>query len=168
MGRSMKKPNSSMQLTRAADYGVRVMVHLANLAANERALLPALANATGAPDSFLSKVLQKLARAKLIHSWRGPLGGFGISTGGRACSMRDVIEAIDGPICLNVCLVSGKSCGRNAWCPAHPVWMEAQEAMLGVLSKALIVDLAGQAVPIGVVHLPSQGGHLRVCHLDCC
>ena len=129
----MKKPNSSMQLTRAADYGVRVMVHLANLAADERALLPALAEATGAPESFLSKVLQSLARAKLICSWRGPLGGFGISPEGRAASMREVIEAIDGPIFLNVCLVSGKSCGRKAWCPAHPVWAEAQEAMLGVL-----------------------------------
>jgi Rrf2 family protein len=140
----MKRPNSSMQLTRAADYGVRVMVHLANLEADERALLPALAEATGAPESFLSKVLQALARAKLIHSWRGPLGGFGISPDGRVASMRDVIEAIDGPIFLNVCLVSGKSCGRKAWCPAHPVWIEAQEAMLAVLSKALIADLASQ------------------------
>jgi Rrf2 family protein len=133
-----------MQLTRAADYGVRVMVHLANLAANERALLPALAEATGAPVSFLSKVLQRLARAKLIRSWRGPAGGFGISSGGRGASMRDVIEAIDGPMCLNVCLASGNSCGRKAWCPAHPVWREAQEAMLKVLSKALIADLASQ------------------------
>lgn len=155
----MKRPNSSMQLTRAADYGVRVMVHLKNLATEERALLPSLAEATGAPESFLSKVLQALARAKLIHSWRGPLGGFGISPGGRAASMRDVIEAIDGPIFLNVCLVSGKSCGRKAWCPAHPVWIEAQEAMLSVLSKALIADLAAQTVEAEMVHLPSKGGH---------
>jgi Rrf2 family protein len=137
-----------MQLTRAADYGVRVMVHLATLPAHERALLPALAEATEAPVSFLSKVLQALSRANLISSWRGKSGGFAILPRGRQASMREVIEAIDGPICLNVCLVAGKSCGRKSWCPAHPVWLRAQQAMLDVLSKAQIAELAATA-PIG-------------------
>src|ERR1039457_2155978 len=141
----MKKPNSSMQLTRAADYGVRVMVDLAKLPVHERAMLPALAEATGAPESFLSKVLQALARARLISSRRGPSGGFSMVPRGRKASMREVIEAIDGPICLNVCLVSGVSCARKVWCPAHPVWMDAQQAMLEVLSKALIAELAAPA-----------------------
>ena len=44
----MEKFSSSMQLTRAADYAVRVMIHLATLTDNERAMLPALADATGA------------------------------------------------------------------------------------------------------------------------
>src|ERR1039457_4957389 len=108
-GYAMTKCNSSMSSTRAADYGVRVMVHLATLPAHERALLPALADATEAPESFLSKVLQALTRAELISSWRGKSGGFAILPLGRQASMREVIEAIDGPISLNVCLVSGKS-----------------------------------------------------------
>jgi len=134
-----------MQLTRAADYGVRVMVHLATLAAHERALLPALAEATEAPVSFLSKVLQALSRAKLIVSRRGQSGGFEILPRGREASMLEVIEAIDGPIYLNVCLISERPCGRESWCPAHPVWMQAQQAMLDVLAKARIAELAGQA-----------------------
>ena len=151
----MKKPNSSMQLTRAADYGIRVMVDLAKLPVHERAMLPALAEATGAPESFLSKVLQALARARLISSRRGPSGGFAISARGRKASMREVIEAIDGPICLNVCLISGISCARKVWCPAHPVWMDAQQAMLDVLSKALIAELAAP------VPAPPAGGSDR-------
>ena len=140
----MTKTNSSMQLTRAADYAIRVMVHLAGLPAHERALLPALANATGTPESFLSKVLQALARAELIVSRRGQSGGFEILPSGRKASMREVIEAIDGPLFLNVCLISQRSCARNAWCPAHPVWVQAQQAMLEVLSSAVIADLASQ------------------------
>jgi Rrf2 family protein len=140
----MKKSNSSMQLTRAADYGVRVMVHLATLPPHERTLLPALAAATDAPESFLSKVLQALARARLIRSRRDQSGGFEILPRGRQSSMREVMEAIDGPIFLNVCLISKKACARDAWCPAHPVWMQAQQAMLDVLSKARIADMAGQ------------------------
>jgi len=141
----MKRSNSSMQLTRAADYAVRVMVHLATLPAHERALLPALAKATDAPESFLSKVLQALVRAKLISSRRGQSGGFEILPRGRQASMYEVIEAIDGPIQLNVCLVSGRSCNRKTCCPAHPVWVQAQRAMLDVLIRTGIGELASQS-----------------------
>lgn len=134
-----------MQLTRAADYAMRVMIHLATLPAKERALLPALAAATAAPESFLSKVLQALSRARLITSQRGQSGGFAILPKGRRASMREVIEAIDGPLYLNVCLISKRACGRSKWCPAHTVWVEAQRAMVEVLSGAVIEDLAAQA-----------------------
>lgn len=145
----MKRPNSSMQLTRAADYAVRVMVQLAASPMEQRVLLPELAAATDAPESFLSKVLQALAHAGLIDSKRGHAGGFYISSSGRSASMLDVIEAIDGPISLNLCLVSGKSCHRMAHCPAHPVWQRAQMAMLEVLSQAKITEMAEeQAQPV--------------------
>jgi Rrf2 family protein len=144
----MKKPNSSMQLTRAADYAIRVMIQLATPEADGRVSLPELAQITGAPRSFLSKVMQTLARAGLISSRRGQAGGFQISPRGRAASMREVIEAIDGPIYLNVCLVAGKSCSRKATCPVHPVWAQAQQAMLDVLSNASVAAMAAQAPPV--------------------
>jgi len=138
----MKRPNSSMQLTRAADYAVRVMVGLASSPAEKRVSLHELAAAADAPVSFLSKVLQALTRKGLISSRRGQTGGFEISARGREASMLEVIEAIDGEICLNVCMVSGRSCHRKARCPAHPVWAHAQMAMLEVLSRARIAELA--------------------------
>lgn len=131
-----------MQLTRAADYAVRVMVHLATLPPEKRALLPDLAVAAAAPESFLSKVLQSLARAGLIASQRGKAGGFAILPSGREATMRDVIEAVDGPICLNVCLNGSKDCERKFWCPAHPVWARAQRAMIDVLMSASVSDMA--------------------------
>jgi Rrf2 family protein len=137
-----------MQLTRAADYGVRVMIHMATLPDHERALLPTLARATGAPQSFLSKVLQALCRAGFIVSRRGQSGGFEILPPGRNASIRAVVEAIEGPICLNLCLVPGASCKRKSFCPAHPVWASAQEAMLKVLDTESVADLALQsAIP---------------------
>lgn len=144
---AMNRANSSMQLTRAADYAVRVMIELAALPADARVSLPSLARVTGAPESFLSKVLQSLARSELITSQRGQSGGFSIATRGRQASMREVIEAIDGAICLNVCLVHGRSCPRKARCPAHPVWARAQQAMLQILSGASIASMAAQASP---------------------
>ena len=138
----MKKSNSSMQLTRAADYAVRVMIHLVGLPSNHRVSLVSIAAVTGAPESFLSKVLQALAHAHLIFSQRGQTGGFEIALRGRRASMLEVIEAIDGPIRLNLCLTSGKSCVRKGWCPAHLVWQRAQAAMTEVLAATRIADLA--------------------------
>jgi Rrf2 family protein len=133
-----------MQLTRAADYAVRVMVHLARLPEGKRALLPDLAHATNAPESFLSKVLQSLAHAQLIASRRGKLGGFTILPLGREATMLQVVEVIDGPICLNVCLNGSRECERKPTCPAHPVWARAQRAVLDVLTSASISAMASK------------------------
>ena len=135
-----------MQLTRAADYAVRVMVALAREPRNGRASLALLADSTEAPGSFLSKVLQSLARAGLIESKRGYAGGFAISPAGRASTMRQVIEAIDGPIALNTCVAGDQHCSRSFTCPAHPVWVRAQRAMLLELDSARISDLASERV----------------------
>jgi Rrf2 family protein len=141
----MEQFASSMQLTRAADYAVRVMIHLATLPAHERALLPTLAKATEAPESFLSKILQALCRAGFIASQRGQTGGFELLRSGRQASIRTVVEAIDGPIGLNRCLLSGTNCNRKSRCPAHPVWVKAQQAMLKELNSVTIATLARQS-----------------------
>ena len=133
-----------MQLTRAADYGVRVMMVLAGSEEGSRVSLSELTKATGAPASFLSKVLQSLAHSELINSRRGLGGGFEISQQGRASSIRAVVEAVDGPIVLNVCLADGSRCKRSVWCPAHPVWAKAQRAMLEVLEESHMNELADQ------------------------
>jgi DNA-binding IscR family transcriptional regulator len=53
-----------------------------------------------------------------------------------------VIEAIEGPIYLNVCLVGQGECSRDKICPVHAVWEEAQEKMMSVLDRANFADLA--------------------------
>jgi Rrf2 family protein len=138
----MKRTGSTMQLTRAADYAVRAMVYFATRQDGERILLPELAKATSAPESFLSKVLQSLAKAGFIASRRGQSGGFTLLEKGRCASMREVIEAIDGPIYLNSCLISDESCQRSSWCPAHTVWIKAQEQMIAVLDQTMIAEMA--------------------------
>lgn len=133
-----------MQLTRAADYGVRVMIHLAGLPADARASRADLAEAAECPEQFLSKVLQALTRAGLVRSHRGNTGGFELSRDRRCATLLEVVEAIEGPIRLNLCLNSDHSCSRQGWCPAHAVWVDAQAAVSEVLRNARIGDLAEQ------------------------
>ena len=72
--------------------------------------------------------------------------------------MRDVVEAIDGPINLNVCLSERRACPRKDWCPAHPVWVKAQVALLAVLGSALIRDMADQGTSMFPVHIEKRPG----------
>jgi Rrf2 family protein len=121
------------------------MVHLAGLPAGSRPNRAELAAAAECPEQFLSKVLQNLTRAGLITSHRGNTGGFELARSRRTASILEVVEAVEGPIRLNLCLTSTHACERQSWCLAHPVWAEAQQAMVDVLQKATIGDLAQEA-----------------------
>jgi len=136
---------NKMQLTRAADYAIRVMIHLAAFAPGTRASRAELAAASECPEQFLSKVLQSLTRAGLVVSHRGNTGGFELAPAHRSATMLEIVEAVEGPIHLNVCLGADDECSRQSWCPAYAVWNEAQSALTGVLRKSNIGDLARSA-----------------------
>ena len=82
--------------------------------------------------------------------------------------MLDVIEAIDGPICLNVCLVYRPVLHRKARCPAHPVWVEAQHAMLDVLSNTTC-RRHGRSRPLTAHAIASPLPNCPICNsrLEC-
>jgi Rrf2 family protein len=134
-----------MQITRASDYAVRVMIYLAGLPPGSRVRHPELSSATDVSGHFLSKVLQQLVRSRLIQSQRGSGGGFALAVPAATVSLLDVVEAIEGPVRLNQCIDEGPSCARKAWCPAHQVWAEAQAAIVNVLGAASMATLASQA-----------------------
>jgi Rrf2 family protein len=136
-----------MQLTKAADYAVRIMIHLATLPAGERVNRLVLAESGEIPEHFVGKILQTLCKAGLIASHRGSKGGFALAAAAERVSVLDIVEAIEGPTQLNACMGQGLGCSRKTWCPAHPVWVEAQQAMTGVLRRATIAELARRAAP---------------------
>jgi len=144
-----------MQLTRAADYAVRVMIHLATLTPGTRVNRDRLAAASDVPTHFLSKVLQVLVRARLIVTHRGPSGGFNLAIPADEISVLRVVEAVEGPIALNVCATNGPGCSRQGWCPAHFVWLEAQAALTQVLRNVSIAMLAGEAA-VALENVPRQ------------
>ena len=133
-----------MQLTRAADYAVRVMIHLAGLPPGARVNRSELSAIAECPTQFLCKVLQNLTRAGLVISHRGNTGGFELEEIHRTASVLEVVEAVEGPIRLNVCLTSEHACAGQSCCPARGVWAAAQGALVEVLGGATISCLAQQ------------------------
>jgi len=134
-----------MQLTRAADYAVRVMVHLAGLPVGTRTTRDELAAHGDVPEHFLSKILQSLARSGLIAAHRGMMGGYELARPAESVTLLDVVEAMEGPLVLNVCVAEGPTCQRKGWCSVHRVWADAQNALTAVLRAATLKQLAEEA-----------------------
>jgi Rrf2 family protein len=131
-----------MQLTRAADYALRAMIHLAGLPAGQRASSAELAEVAAVSESFLAKVLQKLVMKGLVISHRGQGGGFQLGVAAADISMLDVVEGVEGSMSLNCCLNPSEGCDRRSWCAAHLIWADAQKQMREILSNAKLDRLA--------------------------
>lgn len=131
-----------MKLTRGGEYGIRGVLYLAQQDNGKVSMLSAIAKAQEVPPRFLAKIFQALAKAGIVKSHRGAKGGFSLARMPADVTMKDVIEAIEGPIFLNVCLMSPGECNRDKICPMHTVWEEAQEKMMEVLDRANFAELA--------------------------
>ena len=122
------------------------MVHLASLPDAKRAGIADLAKAAEVPPTFLTKVLQRLTASGLVISHRGPNGGFTLAAPASSISLLHVVEAIEGPIQLNLCTgphASGiTECHRQTWCAVHNVWRHAQAKLREVLGEASLDALA--------------------------
>ncbi len=138
-----------MQLTRAADYGVRAMVYLAGLPTSRRAGIAELAKAAEVSPLFLTKVLKRLTLAGLMVSYRGGGGGFSLGAPASDISLLDVVEAIEGPVQLNLCTgacaTPVAACHRQTWCAVSSVWMHAQAKLREALVKASLDSLARES-----------------------
>jgi Rrf2 family protein len=138
------------------------MIHLASQPEGAVVSKTRLAGAAEAPESFVSKILQTLARAGLIQARRGVAGGFSLLARGAQASLLDVVECIDGPVALNTCVTSGESCHRQPECASHQVWLRAQSAMLAVLREARIVEMIPAREPCrNLLNLAHGNGSAR-------
>src|SRR6516164_7818654 len=87
-----------MRLTRASSYALHAVVHMASQKHNRPVASHHIAEARGIPERFLLKVLKPLVSARVLHSIKGPNGGYRLARGPNEISMLEIIEAVDGPI----------------------------------------------------------------------
>ena len=135
-----------MQITREGDYGIRSVLYLARQPFKKVSFVNEISEEYKIPRSFLAKILQKLVKAKLVRSYRGVKGGFSLAKQAREITVLDVLEAIEGKLALNVCLVDKKKCTFSKHCPTHFLWNNVQAKVVDTLKKANFDDLARQKV----------------------
>ena len=146
-----------LRISRKIDYGLRAMIYLSSLPSGSVVPFREIAREMEVPEDFLAKILKTLVDQGLARSTRGPHGGYALGRAARDISFLDVIEAVEGPVALNVCLDGDDACGRAPTCTMMSVWREGQDRMLDVYRNAKLADLVPGRGP-ELVRLAAQGG----------
>ncbi|MCA3015170.1 MAG: Rrf2 family transcriptional regulator, partial [Myxococcaceae bacterium] len=121
----------------------RAMVFLASLPGGMTTSFKAIAKKMDIPSEFLAKILKTLARAELVRSARGAHGGYALARPASSISFLDVIEALEGPVTVNVCTgPAHDGCAFTGACTMYGVWRTGQERMLEVYRTTTLERLA--------------------------
>lgn len=131
-----------MELTRKGEYAIRGIVYLAQQPFGTISLVSDIAEAVQVPQTFLAKIFQSFAKLGLINSYRGTGGGFTLGRSASQITLREIVEAVEGPIVPNRCLLGSGSCERVAGCSVHPIWKEVQQRVVEILDGVTLADLA--------------------------
>jgi Rrf2 family protein len=135
-----------MQLTYTAEYAIRAMLHLSSIPLGSVANIATISREWSIPEAFLRKIIAQLSKAGLISSQRGLGGGVQLAKDPAALTLLDIVEAVEGKITLNKCLVSDDACPRAEWCSVHTIWGEAQEALKSVLRRENLATIAADSL----------------------
>ena len=139
---------SFMQVSRKVDYALRAVIHLANEETADRACsVGEIAAREGIPRQFLEKIIQQLIHASVVRSRRGPRGGYVLARPADRVTFRDVIEAVEGPISLNVCVGEHPDCSMLGMCGMNRVWWEGQRRVMELFERTTIADVRHPPVP---------------------
>lgn len=133
------------RLSRAAEYAVRGVLHLSLKEEGELTDIAEISKAQDVPLPYLSKIFQALARKGYVRSFRGSKGGFVLTKKSEYIHLLEIIEAIEGPIFLNDCLIYKGYCPRDDVCAVHDVWKEAQNRFIDYLNDCTFDGLAKAA-----------------------
>jgi Rrf2 family cysteine metabolism transcriptional repressor len=142
-----------MMFSTKAEYGVRVMAHLAGRDGAEPVALGAIAEAEGLPLAYLEHLVARLRRADLVASRRGAHGGYSLTRPPDAISMAEVVEALEGDIAPIECISEGADgglvCSRESSgsviCPTKLLWARVRGSIVATLREMTLSDLAQPA-----------------------
>lgn len=136
------------EISRRADYGVRIMLELAKKGRGARVAASELADCADVPKPFLHKIAADLAKVGLLRTFQGPTGGLELGRPMENISMLEILEGVDGPVCLNTCLIRPHECPRDRTCPAHTLWGRLQAKLLLELRSITLDRLVADAAAL--------------------
>lgn len=131
-----------LQISRRIEYGLRAMVCLAAQPRDRVMPFREIARRMNVPQDFLAKILKQLVTRGLVASTRGARGGYRLGRPARDISFLEVIEAVEGPVVVNLCQDGHDACRLSRGCTLYGVWKRGQERMLDVYRAATLDQLA--------------------------
>ena len=134
-------------LSNSCRYGIRAVIYLANQpVSNGKTGIIKISKDLDLPAPFLAKILQQLARQKILSSSKGPHGGFSLLKDPKVITVLDIIKAIDGEDIFTNCLMHNGPCQtvqkEKIPCPLHNDYGLIRKSMIELFSTRTIHELA--------------------------
>jgi Rrf2 family cysteine metabolism transcriptional repressor len=136
-----------MMFSTKAEYGIRVMAHLAKHNGDHPISLATIADSEGLPLAYLEHLVQRLRKAGLVESRRGAHGGYTLAREAGDISMAEVVRALEGEIAPIECISADADgvlvCARehDEPCPTKFLWTRVQGSIVRTLNEMTLDDL---------------------------
>ena len=130
-----------LKLSTKARYALRAMVELARHEGEGATQLRAIAKAQHLSTKYLEQLTIGLRHGGLIHSERGPRGGYWLANPACQITALDVVRAVEGTMTLLDCVSDSDVCKRSAGCAARSLWSKLSAAINATLGEVTLADL---------------------------
>ena len=131
-------------LSATADHAIRAVLALARAGRSMRA--DEIAAATGAPQNYMAKTLNALAKSGLVSSARGPAGGFTLAVAPSELALARIVDVFDVPRARTRCMLGSIPCDPASPCAAHDCWTRVMQARREPLLNTTVADVLGANV----------------------
>ena len=132
-----------LKITRLADYSVLILCCFRD----KKLTAKSISNKTGLGIATVNKILSLLVKAKILKPVRGANGGYCPLKSLKKVSIKDIIEAIEGPVALTKCVETSeeKNCNLYCTCITKNVWSQVNNSVQATLHKIKINDITNQS-----------------------
>ena len=127
-------------ISQTAEYALRAIVYLAGQDGAARTTTQ-IADEARIPPGYLAKLMQRLSRAKIVNSQRGPSGGFTLRVDPKDLTVLAVVNAVDPIRRYPECPLGLEAHGRRL-CPLHRRLDEAAEMVESAFANTSVAELA--------------------------
>ncbi len=147
------------RISRRLDYGLQLMTALANGPENQPQSTASLSERLTIPLPFLHQIAHTLMQAGLIKATPGPRGGLRLNRGAEKISVREIAEALEGPIALNPCVeLTEEDCSRLNQQNTQIVWNQLQDSIIQMLDNVTLDMLTGSSETLPAYSLSMEQG----------
>ncbi len=131
-----------LKLSTKGQYGVRAMFEIAKNYPKDPITIKEIAERQEVSIAYLEQILNKLRRAGLIKSLKGPGGGYVLFSKPNDISGGKILSVLEGPIAITHCLnPEAEGCSRVEGCVARLLWKSLGEKIEQFLNTISLKDL---------------------------
>lgn len=133
-------------LSNSCRYGIRAMIYIASQPKERgKTGIKQISKDLGLPSPFLAKILQQLAKHKILISMKGPHGGFSLLKESKKITLLDIVKIIDGEEIFTNCIMHNANCAnvdKNEYsCPLHDDYAAIRTELIELFGSKTIYDL---------------------------